>query len=292
MPSDPPLSILIPWCNRPELEYALSQNRHWFLQTEAEVLIINCAGDHQVAARIASSARLPRLKLVRVPCPRFNKALSLNLGIQLSKSEIIFTMDADIVADAFPVRVEADQLKSAFATVRWMHESKPEDPVLKPMRADGEAYVHAVDQSHSLTFYWSDGTASTVTTARKSLVNGSRAGAGQLLARKEHLIAVGGYNSALEHWGWEDNDMQLRLAKHLGLRHIESGDVTHLSHDDGSRAMYGETRATLTWHNLRQSVEQYSLNNFLGTFGSDVAQWSQLCEVEEALSPQQSALSP
>jgi hypothetical protein len=85
----------------------------------------------------------------------------------------------------------------------------------------------------------------------------------------------------LEHWGWEDNDMQLRLAKFFGLQHIESGDVIHLSHDDGSRAMYGETRASLTWHNLKQSVQRYSSHDFLGTFVSDVSQWGEHCEVED-----------
>lgn len=281
MPSSPPLSILIPWCNRPELEYALSQNRDWFIQAEAEVLIINCAGDHQALTRMISRDQWPCLKLVRVPHPRFNKALSLNLGIHLSRAEVIFTMDADIVAAGFPVQIQAHRLQAAFATVRWMHESNPENPVLKPTPAGEAAYVQAVDQSHSLTFSWSDGTVSTVTTARKSLMNGGRAGAGQLMARRDHLIAVGGYNSELEHWGWEDNDMQLRLVKFLGLQHIESGEVIHLSHGDGSRAMYGETRATLTWHNLKQSVQRYSSNNFLGTLASDVSQWSESCEVED-----------
>lgn len=281
MSSSPPLSVLITWSNRAEFEYALSQNRHWLIETEAEVLIINCAGDHSTLARMVSAVPLPCAKLIRVPHPRFNKALSLNLGIHLSKAEIIFTMDADIVSSSFPVKVEAQQLKTAFATVRWMHESKPDDPVLKPAITEETAYVQTVEQSHSLTFRWSDGTVSTVTTARKSLFNGSRAGAGQLMARKEHLIAVGGYNSDLEHWGWEDNDMQLRLAKFLGLQHIESGDVIHLSHDDGSRAMYGETRASLTWHNLKQSVQRYSSNSFLGTLVSDISKWGEYCEVED-----------
>ena len=281
MPSSPPLSVLITWCNRPEFEYALSQNRHWLIEAEAEVLIINCAGDHAALARMVSTVQLPCAKLIRVPHPRFNKALSLNLGIHLSKAEIIFTMDADIVSSSFPVKVEAQQLKTAFATVRWMHESKPDDPVLKPALTEGTAYVQTVEQSHGLTFRWSDGTVSTVTTARKSLFNGSRAGAGQLMARKEHLIAVGGYNSDLEHWGWEDNDMQLRLAKFLGLQHIESGEVIHLSHSDGSRAMYGETRASLTWHNLKQSIQRYSSHDFLGTLVSDISKWGERCEVED-----------
>lgn len=281
MPLYPPLSILIPWCNRPELEYALSQNRPWFIQAEAEVLIINCGGDQDRLRRMTAGAHLPGLKLIKAPYPRFNKALSLNLGIHLSRAEILFTMDADIVSAGFPVKVEAHRLKRAFATVRWLHESNPENPVLKPAPTGGAAYVSAVDQSHSLTFNWSDGTTSSVTTARKSLMDGSRAGAGQLMARREHMIAVGGYNSDLEHWGWEDNDIQLRLVKLLGLDHIESGDVIHLSHDDGSRAMYGETRATLTWHNLKQSIQRYSSNNFLGTLESDVGKWSEGCEVEE-----------
>lgn len=277
------LAVLIPWCDRPGFQEALARNRPWLQQSGADVLILNCAGDQETLQSLVASLAWPQLQLIRIPYPRFNKALALNLGIHVTNAEWIFTLDADVVSDHSPVPLDLAFLKatldSSYVTVTWMHESDPSPPPLAGLRARRDSALRAVEQSHALTFYWADGSSSTVTTARTNLLSGSRAGAGLLLTRREHLAAVNGYNSALEHWGWEDNDVQFRLAKVLGLRHIEMGEVTHVSHGDAARAMYGESRSTLTWHNLRQSVERYAGLDFQGTLASDIAHWAARCEL-------------
>src|SRR5207237_6211944 len=105
------------------------------------------------------------------------------------------------------------------------------------------------------------------------LCDGSRPVAGLLGAKRSHLLKIGGYNSKLERWGWEDDDVQVRLRRTALLQQVESGVVLHLSHGDDRRALYGQSRDHADMRNFSLCCEQYADANFMGTYLQDVEVW-------------------
>src|SRR5206468_6073614 len=91
--------------------------------------------------------------------------------------------------------------------------------------------------------------------------------------RKKHLLEIDGYNSDLEVWGWEDNDVQLRLKRVLSLRHVETGRALHLSHGDDKRSLKGMGRSESHVLNLGILCGRYSAGNFRGTYKRDLQVW-------------------
>ena len=97
-----------------------------------------------------------------------------------------------------------------------------------------------------------------------------RAGPGILLAKKHDLLEVQGYNSNLETWGWEDDDILVRLQYALRLRRVQRGAALHLTHGDDRRALHG-SGARSDRLNFLKCCRNYSNGLFLGTYCSDVA---------------------
>jgi N-terminal domain of galactosyltransferase len=64
---------------------------------------------------------------------------------------------------------------------------------------------------------------------------GTRQAPGLLLVRRSDFMRIEGYNGRLHGWGWEDQDMIARLTLGAGLRRIQRGVATHLSHGDTAR---------------------------------------------------------
>ena len=264
--------MVIPWSGRPELARTLEQNLGLLAAYTPEVLVVNCGGD---PAALATSAfeGTGHVRTIDLPAGRFNKALALNLGLHAAQADTVLTLDADVLLNAETLRTDGIDFETSFFTVEAMQETLPSEQPLEFLKGISGSVLAGVDQVHLLRFTWADGTTSEVRTARKSLVDGNRAGAGLLMVRKAHLVAIGGYNSKLEHWGWEDNDIQFRLRHVLGLQHVERGSVQHISHGDELRAMHGQTRADLTFLNLQRSVRAFAHGDFQGTLHADVLAW-------------------
>lgn len=275
------ISILIPWCDRPEISKTFKHNFDYYCRLNAEVIVLNCGGNRAQLQSYLDEFRLSSLVTVTIPHTRFNKALALNMGISLSTADVLFTLDADILLNNETLRFNDHDLDDSFVTVSRMVESDPGSPALRYLASDKCCRILSAHQTHVFSFTLLDGTHCSVTTSHKNLMDNSRAGAGLLLSRKQHLVGVNGYNSDLEHWGWEDNDIQLRLQRVLGLKHVQSGEVVHLSHSDDWRAMYGESRDTLTWLNLTRSLEKYAEHDFAGSLERDFFKWSSQLLVEK-----------
>jgi hypothetical protein len=275
----PKFSILIPWSNRPEVETTLRENAGWFRANQAEVLVLNCGGDSGQLCELLRNSRCAGIRQIDIPKSGFNKCLALNIGIHSSLARRLFVLDADVIlksdilAEALPI------LKSnAFVTVGRVYESN-----LQPLAAESigeltkclatDSFVTSIVSASIATLSFRDGTNVSVPTVRRHAMDGSRAGCGLLLAMKEHFIAVGGYNSALEYWGWEDNDIRLRLRRVLSLSDMELGEALHISHGDAARSLDGRSPMQTNAANFYSACGYYSRGDFSGTYCQDIRQW-------------------
>lgn len=274
MCSSPQLSVLIPWCSRPEIRTTLAQNVAIFRQFDCEILVLNCGGNaEQLGTLLQDSGitELPEIRITDLRRPQFNKSYALNIGAYLSRSAKIFVLDADIFLNVETVRDALKMLEgSTFVTVKKVFESEPtklyeqEKSKSKPL---------SVITTYFVDIGLPDGTSINIRTFRKNEMDGIRGGPGLIFVRKEHLIEIEGYNSGLQNWGWEDNDVRVRLKRVSGLEQCELGSVFHLSHPDSARALFGKSRECAIRDNLATVCERYAAGNFLGTYATDVELW-------------------
>src|ERR1700720_1539636 len=269
-------SVVIPWCNRDEIRTTLVRNAAWLQLHSVEILVVNCGGETHRLKELLQSSDIKGLRQIDIPRERFNKSLALNVGLYRSQAQHFFVLDTDIIVKS-DLLTEASHIidDQTFVTVGRVDESAPEPNLLPPKLTQalaggflaGALYTSAVDLS------FSDGSSIQHRTSSRNLRDWSRAGAGLLIAKKKHLVEIGGYNSALEHWGWEDDDVQVRLRRQLGLRQIEIGEVLHLSHGDHARALFGESRDNADMMNFSLCCEQSCRGNFSGRYSRDIEVW-------------------
>jgi glycosyltransferase involved in cell wall biosynthesis len=276
-------SVLVPWCNRPELESTLIANRAFFQVQNVEILIINCGGDSEQLGMLTSTCDIDGLRLIEIPTPRFNKSLALNIAILLSRAPQLFILDADIVLES-NVFVDAARFvdANAFVTIERVSEVKPAyhwNTCDSGSTLD-ELSPISFERINDIEFHWRDGTSTRLETSHENIVDGTRAGPGLLIVKKENLLQIEGYNSDLEYWGWEDTDVQLRLTRLLKMHNARIGTVTHLSHTDNVRVLDMVDRTTSNLRNLSTVCSRYAQNNYFGSYSRDVMNWaSKLVEV-------------
>jgi glycosyltransferase involved in cell wall biosynthesis len=269
MDDKPPLSILVAWCARDELRFTLAANAPLFRAHHAEILVLNCAGDSPHLRRLIAESEVRGVRQLDIPAPRFNKSLALNVGLAHARSDTVFVLDADlIILNQIPL--EALHANS-FITIDWLFES---------------AYLNRIQPASSepnppvLQFTFKKGAKVTYQLSHGDRFGNRRSIPGLLLAKKDDLIEIHGYNSELQGWGWEDDDVVVRLQYVLGRRRIEAGSVLHLTHGDDRRMLNGLSRGQSDQRNFIQCCRNYNNGHFLGTYAADIAGLSgKLCEI-------------
>lgn len=258
-PARPALSVIVPWCDRPELEETLAANAARFAAHDVEVVIVQCAGDGDWLR-----AALGRVDLavtwVDVPAEEFNKALALNLGAYAARGQALLFLDCDVMLrDDFLTEALEKVEAGDFVTVRRVFES-----AAKPQQRTES--LRALAQAVGLET--PDGRTVWIETNRVRFDDGSRSGPGLIVVARDAFIAVDGMNSDLVGWGWEDLDLVARLQlTGLGTRR-ELGEVVHLTHDDTKRA--GGGTASTERDNFSVCLANYRLGYLRGTYEDDV----------------------
>jgi predicted glycosyltransferase involved in capsule biosynthesis len=208
---------------------------------------------------------LKRARLVDISHP-FNKSLCINIGIRVASTSIVSVMDADIIFSREYLEEIVSCLKSerCFVTSSQSEESAP-------VQFINSEYIETLQSEAYMHFRFRDGREVRLRTYNAEMIKGRRAGPGLLTARKDDLCSVGGFNSNLVHWGWEDIDIQIRLMHVLGLERKEVGTVLHLSHSDDERNLgsLSSSRDKSLNLNMRKCIEAYNRGHFQGTYVTD-----------------------
>ena len=95
----------------------------------------------------------------------------------------------------------------------------------------------------------------------------SRTGIGLLFADKKHFIKVGGYNSDLVGWGWEDVDILLRMQMICNIEHKSIGYALHLADIKSNVNLKLDREYS---YNIGISLNNIIAGNYLGTLATDL----------------------
>jgi glycosyltransferase involved in cell wall biosynthesis len=268
MTASPRLSVLIPWYQRDELAQTLAANALSFGSMEAEVLILNCGGESGRLTELVRTSKTAAVRQIDITAGRFNKSLALNLGLKFSRSDYVFTLDADIILLDDHLQEAALLDEGCFSTIEWVYESQPArnstqftEDTAPPLPADSILelrFRNGARVKHQLS--------------RRDASGNRYASPGLLLVRKRDLLEIEGYNSQLQGWGWEDDDVLVRLQYTRGLKRLLRGKATHLTHGD-DRRVFDSTRGRSDQRNFIKCCWNYNRGNFAGTYRADT-QWA------------------
>lgn len=261
------LTVVIPWCDRPELARTLEGNRAPFEAARAEVLVVGCGGTPGRLEALLEGLVFPGLRWIRLPEAEFDKALALNLGAFRARGDRLFFLDADVILEPGFFDVALDRIaESRFVTLDRVVESEPGPPA--------EELPGLTEMAHVIELVDAGGRKITLETNRVRFEDGSRSAPGMILLPRAAFREVGGMNSDLEGWGWEDLDLVARLL-FAGYERISSGSGTHLTHGDEKRALGGSSRPASEARNFQRCLTNYRHGHYLGTYEDDVATWGE-----------------
>lgn len=260
----PPYTVVIPWADRPALEVTLVHNRPFFARHCLETIVVNTGGNREALAALLERAAVPNVRAVDLPGAAFNRSLCLNMGALQSRSELLFLLDADITlgSDVFEEAIDHLRSGSRFVAVQRILESEP-----KALRDDGQPDLTFLARLVNTRELVTQDGRRAVIGAHMIPGRGNGAGDGLVLVRREDMVRVGGLNSSLVGYGYEDTDFQIRLQLQLGLERVDTGEVIHLTHDS-SRVDRQQWR-----RNYHAVIENYRHGNYLGTLQQDAVDW-------------------
>ncbi|HET9166146.1 MAG TPA: glycosyltransferase family 2 protein [Candidatus Angelobacter sp.] len=261
-------STIIPWSNRPELAITLRENQAQLASFTSEIIVVNCGGDSRIVEQAVR--QVPSLKLANLAVNAFNKSLALNLGASLAQGEFLFLLDADVkLTPHLLERMAAHTSRgSAFVTVERLTESEP------AIETGGAV----VEVAHSIELVLLDRRRISLDTNRIRYADGSRSAPGLLMVAREDFYRVGGMNSDLAGWGWEDLDLIIRLKAKGHLEQHFVGEAMHLSHGDDKRSFHSANGQDEV-ENFLVCLANYRLGHFDGTYEDDKNTWGNKIEI-------------
>jgi hypothetical protein len=151
--------------------------------------------------------------------------------------------------------------------------------VYEAVRGERDLGSELTDVIFSVELVRTRGAHTRIETKRLSLIDGSRSGPGLVFLHRRAFVAVGGMNSQLSGWGWEDIDLIARLQLQLHMVREEVGAVMHVTHSRPA-SQGGEARRTEA-NNLMECVANYAIGNLRGSYDADRAAWRRRAKVRE-----------
>jgi predicted glycosyltransferase involved in capsule biosynthesis len=264
------ISVVIPWFNRAELKQSLPSIISCCNNIESEVVVVNLGGDRHIL-RDQVKEFIHKIKILNVSGVNgFNKPTAQNIGASHTKYPYLFFCDCDIL---FTTNVITTLLKevvsqeNTFGTLHGVQET-----IINSRKAGNIEMF-----GYSMRLRIKDGTEVNIIDNEEDAINGTRQAPGILLVSRKAFEKVEGYNSALDGWGWEDQDMICRLVLYAKLNRIYYGTALHISHDDKSR-MLGYINYQDRWQSrdimFRRALSNYDKNDFLGTYSKDISTYT------------------
>jgi hypothetical protein len=227
-------------------------------------VIIACCEDAELPLRLQQEVEFA-LRVLHVPRPEFNKSLALNLGSQVAFGEAFLFLDTDVVLDSGALTLARENLApGSYFQLAGVRESQARPPY--------RGVLGRVRQSIGLETL--DGRSAWVDTQSVHCPVGTRAAPGLVALLRSDFLRIGGMNSALCGWGFEDVDLLLRLQIELGLTPRIQGQATHLSHGDEHRQLGSDnSRATSEQRNRILAFARYHAGLWQGTLEADWRAW-------------------
>jgi glycosyltransferase involved in cell wall biosynthesis len=259
-------TVVIPWCNRRELARTLRENACAFRRGSAEIIVVNCGGDGHLLKTVIDRAAPGRITIAHVRRRCFNKGLALNIGVWLARGRVVSCLDSDVIVRPMSFAKAATVAANGrVVTVREIRESD---------QAPAARRSWLTRVSHVMRLEVEGGRRCDVETSCVNLHRGTRSAPGLITLRREDFVAVGGMNSSLTGWGWEDMDLLVRLRLGLGKQAHKIGTAVHLTHGWRVRSAYNEPR------NRVAAFDNYRAGRWRGSYNADVRAWQARVIVE------------
>lgn len=267
------LSVVVSWRDRAELQQTLPPLARCAARFEGEITVVNFGGDPSQLAGLIGRHACPVTTVTVAGQHYFHKARAQNVGAAHALHDLLFFCDCDILFEERELEGLVSEVSSTvgtFGTFRGVTESD------KNSRRAGNVVMFG----YQLMLRLANGRTLSIVDNEEDVDDGTRQAPGLLFVRREDFQGVGGYNGRLHGWGWEDQDIIARLTLAGGLRRVQRGKATHLSHDDAAR-MRHYPLAKDRWANrdqmFRQALENYDRGDFLGTLHADVKELQRSC---------------
>jgi hypothetical protein len=229
------------------------------------VIVVNYGGS-TTALRSQLDGNIASVKVISIPGQRyFNKPVAQNLGAFAAKMNYLFFCDCDIIIEPTLLCDFAETLgatPTTFLTVGGLTETGHNSRGARNVTCFGYQLYIKVSNGRELR----------IIDQEEDANSGTRHAPGLLGVRREHFLAVNGYNSQLDGWGWEDQDIICRLTLGLGLVRETKGHVHHISHDDLERTKAFPYSDRWTSRDLmfRRCLARYDEGIFTGSYAEDV----------------------
>ncbi|MEZ2338348.1 galactosyltransferase-related protein [Mucilaginibacter sp. RCC_168] len=258
---NPAFTVIIPWYNRPEILKTLQANKSIFKKYGAEVIISNVGGDPGMIKHLCDD----NIRIVQILYKKFNKCLALNIGALSSSSETLFFLDADmILTEDFIEEALAHVDNNNIVIIDEVLESSYDKQKLYDNSQLDEVMVY-------LDIKAKNGRTARIRMERQPVNYYSKIGNGIIFLKKKDFLSVNGMNSNFIGWGFEDNDLLIRLQLQLDVGVKIMGSMTHLTHDDSLRDTQGKTIEEHEKINSMVALQFYIKGIYEGTFNEDIA---------------------
>ena len=260
-------STIVSWRDRSELRHTIEALVTESVSVGGEVIVVNYGGNEaDLSRQLGGFAKDVRVVSAGLRC-FFNKPKAHNIGVFHSRMSVLFFCDCDILIERRSISSLAGELENTegvFATLTSVKETDK----------NSRGANHITCFGYELHLRTADAREVRIVDNEENAEDGTRQAPGLLLVRRPDFDSVGGYNSRLHGWGWEDQDMICRLTLGAGLNRISRGKALHISHDDLARvqaypmADRWESRDRM----FRRALANYDRANFLGTYDLDVCE--------------------
>lgn len=261
------VDVVVPWRDRAEIASALPSIERAAAAVGGRVTVVDYGGrPGYLKERLAFAGCSAGVVEVR-NVPFFNKAAANNVGASRGNAPLLFFCDCDVILDTSALTELSEivqQDRNLFATMAGVRETD----------RNSRRAAHVVRFGYELHIHTANGRRVEIVDHEEDSRDGSRHAPGLLMVRRYSFLEINGYNSRLDGWGWEDQDMICRLTLGLGLQRRMHGTALHISHGDRARmAAYPyDNRWECRDRMFRRALSLYDDGAFQGSYRQDASQ--------------------
>jgi len=256
------ISIIITHYNRlPHLQKMLKHNSSVFNELRVEVVIVDFPDNSSGLDGVLKEYSYLDIKLVNIS-GRFNKSRGINIGVDQCFFEKIFLLDVDILIN----RSDLDEVINNVCFKKIIMIQKVEE-------IERQAVKKSPILDNRTSFIQFSTIDNRLISVKKSHYNydeGYSQGTGLIALMKEEFIKIGGMDSEIVSWGWEDVDILIRHIFKFDSEIVELGSVKHLTHENNLRNIIRQEKQQSELNNSITCIQKYEEGIFKGSFEKDV----------------------